>query len=364
MNRRANLLLLVLVGLTVFAGPALGAKNDSPAPGMPTVVPTPAKAGEPALTPLDQVQIKVWIAEYNEQGLRELGTNLEYKRFVRGVEGSGTLEQLNTNTFDPLNPDFSVTLPTPDQSLFGPPLRPDLSSLPGIQTQAGGGLVASIIDPGYGTVDGLFRAIEQKSEVNLVSKPEILVVDNGIAEIHAGGEVPYQSIKYNNQGVANLNVTWEDIGVNMKIQPLILPSEPTNSVKLNIEQLSVSDVVRIDNIRGIDLPVFATREQTGTVIVPDANTIVIGGLSSRIVQKTERRVPILGKIPLLGIAFRGRNSRATNSHLLIFVQPTIVDLRELTPEADKALNFWTSPEWQNSDRIKKEVVVMQEEPFQ
>jgi len=374
MKHSANLLLLLAAGLILAAPPVWGAKDEALSPAFPAApepsphakpIPAPpAPEGQPPrppLTPLDQVQIKVWIAEYNEQGLRELGTNLEYTRVVRGVEGSGSLQQLNTNTFDPLNPSFRVTLPAPDQTLFDPPLRPDLSPLAGVQTQAGGGLVASVISPGYGTVDSLFRAIEQKSEVNLVSKPEILVVDNGVAEIHAGGEVPYQNIQYTSAGVGQLNVTWENIGVNMRLQPLILPND---SVQLSIQDLSVSDVVRVDNIRGIDLPVFATRKQTGTVIVPSANTIVIGGLSSRIVQKTERRVPILGKIPLVGMAFRGRSSRATNSHLLIFVEPTIVDLRELTPEADKALNFWNSPEWQNSDRIEKEVVVMQEEPFQ
>lgn len=373
--KHAILLPLVLTLLVLCAAPAHGAdEKTSPAPGMPALpeasphakpIPAPpvpeGQPPRPPLKPLDQVQVKVWIAEYNEQGLRELGTNLQYKRVVRGVEQSGSLQQINTNTFNPLNPAFSVTLPAPDVTLFGPTLRPDLSPLAGVQTQAGGGLIASIIDPGVGTTDFLFRAIEQQSEVNLVSKPEILVVDNGIAEIHAGGQVPYQNLVYTAAGVGQLNVTWENIGVNMVLKPLILPND---SVELNITDLSVSDVVRVDNIRGIDLPVFATRKQTGIVTVPNANTFVIGGLSSRIVQKTERRIPILGRIPLVGIAFRGRNSRATESNLLIFVQPTIVNLRELTPEANRALSFWKSPEWDNSERIEKEVEVMQDDPFQ
>ena len=328
-----------------------------PAPDAPEGQPP-----QPPLEPLDQVQIKVWIAEYNEQGLRELGTNLQYTRVVRGVEQSGAVQQVNTNTFDPLNPAFRVTLPAPDQTLFDAPLRPDLApNVRGIQTQSGVGLVASAISTGTGTVDALFRGIEQKSEVNLVSKPEVLVVDNGIADIHAGGQVPYQNLVYTNQGVAQLNVTWENIGVNMRIQPQILPND---WIKLHIQELSVSDVVRVDNIRGVDLPVFATRKQTGVVTLPDASPFVIGGLTSNIVQKTERRVPFLGKVPLVGIAFRGRSSRASKSSLLIFVEPTIVDLRALTPEADRALNFWNSPEWVHSDRIRSEIEVLQHDPFQ
>ena len=328
-------------------------------PAMPPKLPTPEVA-EGEMKSLDQVQIKVWITEYNTQRLRELGTNLKYTRVVRGVEESGSLQQINTNTFNPLNPSFTATLPVPDQTLFDAPLRPDQNTgVSGIQTQAGGGLVASILSPGYGTVDALFRGIEQQSNVDLISKPEVLVVDNGIAEIHAGGQVPYQNLVYTAAGVGQLNVTWENIGVNMQLQPQILPN---GTVKLDIKDLGVSDVVRVDNIRGIDLPVFATRKQTGNVIVPDGSAFVIGGLTSRVVQKTERRVPILGSIPLIGIGFRGRNSRATFSNLLIFVEPTIVNLRELTPDARNALNFWNSPEWQNSDRIGKEVDFMQEEP--
>ncbi|HUW61769.1 MAG TPA: type II and III secretion system protein [Candidatus Bathyarchaeia archaeon] len=375
MMRALTVLLLILLVSATGVAWGQAAPPGTPMPKMPDA-PTPSEHAaarlaapavpegqppRPPLKPLDQVQIKVWITEYNERGLRELGTNLQYTRVVRGVEQSGTVQQISTNTFNDLNPSFSATLPAPDETLFDPPLRPDQNtSLAGIQTQAGGGLVASILGPGYGTVEALFRAIEQKSEVDLVSKPEVLVIDNGIAEIHAGGQVPYQNIAYTAAGVGQLNVTWENIGVNMQLQPLILPN---NSVQLDIKDLGVSDVVRVDNIRGIDLPVFATRKQTGNVIVPDGNTFVIGGLSSRVVQKTERRVPILGKIPLIGIGFRGRNSRATNSHLLIFVQPTIVDLRELTPEANNALNFWRSPEWQNSERIGREVTAMEEEPF-
>ena len=69
---------------------------------------------------------------------------------------------------------------------------------------------------------------------------------------------------------------------------------------------------------------FAKRSQTGSVLVPNGQALVIGGLSSRVTRRTERRVPILGKVPVLGIAFRGRRSEVQNIHLLIFVSPTVV----------------------------------------
>jgi type II secretory pathway component GspD/PulD (secretin) len=119
--------------------------------------------------------------------------------------------------------------------------------------------------------------------------------------------------------------------------------------------------VLLKDARGVDLPIFAMRSQTGVVVVPNGQALVIGGLSSRTVHRTERAVPIIGKIPFLGMPFRGRNSRAVNSHLLIFVSPTIVNLRNLTDEAKSAMEFWQDRRWENSERITKEVEATQNE---
>jgi len=320
----------------------------------------PAEAPPPApLAPLDQVQIQVWITETTENGLRELGTNLQYTRIVRGVDQGGTVEEVRTSVFNPLNPQFNVTMPVPDATYFTSLRNDPANPFAGLPDQYGGGVIANVISPGYGQIDAAFRGVEQKSDVDLISKPEILVVDNGQAQIHAGGQVPFQNITYSDKGVGQLQVTWQNIGVNMNLQPQILPND---TIKLNITELNVSDVVRFDTIRGIDLPVFANRSQTGEVLVPNGQTLVIGGLSSRVIRKTERRVPILGRIPLLGMAFRGRTSEAVNSHLLIFVSPTIINLREMSPEAERALTFWQDRRWENSERISKEIAFMQQGP--
>lgn len=348
MMRTAKVFILP-IALILLAPAALGQEEAAPAEAPP---PAP-------LVPLDQVQIQVWITETTEDGLRELGTNLQYTRVVRGVEQNGTVEEIRTNVFNPQNPQFNVTMPVPDSTYFTSLRNDPTNPFAGLPDQYGGGVIANVISPGYGQIDAAFRGVEQKSDVDLISKPEILVVDNGQAQIHAGGQVPFQNIAYNDKGVGQLKVTWQNIGVNMNLQPQILPND---TIKLNITELNVSDVVRFDTIRGIDLPVFANRSQTGEVLVPNGQTLVIGGLSSRVIRKTERRVPILGRIPLLGMAFRGRTSEAANSHLLIFVSPTIINLREMSPEAERALTFWQDRRWENSERISKEIAVMQQGP--
>lgn len=321
-------------------------------------VPPPPTTASPPSENFRQVQMHVWISETNDQGLRDIGANLLYQRFLD--QDGDHVQQISTNVFDPANPRFSVTLPAPDQTNFNAPLRPDQDGdiTNGIQTQSGAGLTFSLIETNHGQLDVTFRAIEQHNDVDLISKPELLVIDGITAEIHAGGKVPYQSLTYDDKGVPFLNVAFKNVGVSMKIKPII---ETDNLIRLDIEQLEVTDVSRVDNIRGVDLPVFSKRSQTGIVLVPEGQALVIGGLSSQVTRRTERRVPLLGRIPILGIPFRSRKSEVQNTHLMIFVAPTVVDLREMTPAALNALDFWRNGSWNNEEAISEEIRQMQSE---
>ncbi len=283
-----------------------------------------------------QVEIQVWISETSEDGLRNLGANLRFNRFVRHqldaegnpqpIEQSGSVQSIRTDVFQPNDNRFTVTLPEPDRTYFTnyQTLRQrgqtDLSGKPGFQQQSGLGIEFDVLDVGRGTIEGVFRGIEQGSDFDLYSKPEILVLNEHKAEIHAGGSVPFQDVKYDAKGVPTLNVGYEPVGVKLIMTPKIVEQQ----VELDIETLEVTDYAISRNIRGVDLPVFSTRSQTGPVVVPNGQTLVIGGLSTRRLRRSEQRVPLVGRVPILGIFFRGRDTEAQNSHLLIFVSPTMV----------------------------------------
>ncbi len=328
--------------------------EEVPPPEEPPAVPT---------GPVDvrQVQIQVWISETNEIGLRDIGANLNYRRFVHGEEQSGSVQQVTTNLFDPVSDFRSVALPVPDQNYFERPMRPDEDNNlgTGLQTREGFGMTASVVMSDTGTIEGVFRAAESRTDVDLISKPELLVINNGLATIRAGSQVPYQDVAYPH-GQPSLSVDWRDIGVNLQIQPVILPND---FVQLNINELEVTDITRIDSVQGVDLPVISKRSQTGVVLVPNGQTLVVGGLSSRVIRRTERRVPVMGALPIVGMPFRARKSEANVTHLLVFVSPTIVDLRNMQHDSINALEFWRErgADWRNADRIEREIELMEQE---
>src|SRR5690606_28199451 len=109
----------------------------------------------------------------------------------------------------------------------------------GVQTQSGAGMTFSIISSDIGRIDGVFRSIERNNDVDLISKPELLVIEGQPAQIQAGGKVPYQSLQYDNRGLPQLLVAFQNIGVNMNITPTV---RTDNLVELNITELNVQDV--------------------------------------------------------------------------------------------------------------------------
>jgi hypothetical protein len=256
-------LMCVLASLIAFG------QEEPPLSEPPPVVAQPAEIVSAAPPPdtaddIRQVQIQIWISQTDEDGLRELGTNLNYTRFVRGNEQSGSVERIETNTFDifDTNPTdnrpqtFETTLPAPDSNPFPDNVRlsPDTANVfapsgntlvarpnrPGefnVNTYRGVGLSWSIIDADRGTLDGIFRGIETKTDSDLISKPEILVMNENTASIQAGEEFPYQKVVYDG-GNPQLSVDWKRIGVNLELKPTILSDE--DLVQIDITNLKSS----------------------------------------------------------------------------------------------------------------------------
>ncbi|GMV99471.1 MAG: hypothetical protein AMXMBFR84_06100 [Candidatus Hydrogenedentota bacterium] len=376
-----------IASLCIFAACWLATAQD-PAPAPPPADPAAAAAPPPAEAPppppppppqpldipIRQVQIQVWISQTDEDGLREIGSNLNYVRRVRDDETGAAVERVRTNTFDPTSGPFTTVLPAPDGGPYRDNVRltPESNTpwTPGnilltdpnnpeeffVDTRAGAGLTYSIIDDDRGTIEGLIRAIESKTDSDLISKPSLLVVDKAKATIKTGDEIPYQNVEYKN-GQPVLGITWKPIGVNIQLMPQILGE---GLIAIDITQLEVIDRLRDTPIQGLQVPIFSTRSQSGSVLIPNGESLVIGGLSSRVVRSAERRVPIVGKLPFVGAPFRGRRNEALNSHLLVFIMPTEVNLRDTNETMQGALDFWRETEWRNRERIEEEIQYMED----
>ncbi|MBR0551020.1 type II secretion system secretin GspD [Sphingomonadaceae bacterium LXI357] len=180
----------------------------------------------------------------------------------------------------------------------------------------------------------LVQALGRSSDANLLSTPQVTVLDNAPAEIVVGQNVPFRTGSFTTDG-NSLNpfttIERKDVGITLKVIPRINAGEV---VRLDVSQ-EVSSLVNA-NITGAADLITNRRQITTTVLADDGETIVLGGLISDDRMHTEQRVPVLGDIPILGNLFKSRQESQTKRVLFIFLKPTILRDTEAATELAKA----------------------------
>jgi len=275
----------------------------------------------------NQVQIEALIVEVRTTSGTELYADSDYRRLVRGVERSGSIERALVKTSPAATGDM-VTVPMANLPVETDQLRTGDSVFDENDEPADGaktlpGLMASfdVIEGDWGTFYLNLRILQVEGNAEIVSRPIVLVVEGTPAEIHAGREVPYQSIKYKSPTNLEMNTVWKPVGVRLQVTPTI---EPPDRIKLNIEDVSVSSLLQYENIRGVEMPKFQSREETTVAYVKDGGTLVIGGLLADTMRVSQTKVPLLGDIPLLGFLFRGKSTERQRTDLYIIMRPSII----------------------------------------
>ncbi len=169
----------------------------------------------------------------------------------------------------------------------------------------------------------LLRALSADTNVNVLSTPSLLTLDNQEAEIVVGQNVPFVTGQYTNastgtDGATNpfQTIQREDVGIKLKVSPQI---NEGHAVQLQIEQ-EVSSISR-DTTAG-----FITNKRSikTTVIIEDGNMVVLGGLIDENLQQVSQKVPGLGDVPILGSLFRSQSTQKVKRNLMIFLRPVIV----------------------------------------
>ena len=164
--------------------------------------------------------------------------------------------------------------------------------------------------------------LKQSSRTNLVSAPKITTLDNQEAEIIVGTVVPIATYEHLVQTGALQITGYEEkkVGVRLLVTPHIGP-DSTMLLAVNPE---ISEIIEY---RGQfnERPVTSTRSALTQVEVKSGETVMIGGLIREVDMKVERKVPILGDIPLLRLLFRHKTTMKEKVDLMIFITPHLIE---------------------------------------
>jgi general secretion pathway protein D len=169
--------------------------------------------------------------------------------------------------------------------------------------------------------------LESRTNTNVLSNPRIVTLDNQPAKINVGSKYPLPKYTYSDTQDRLVISGWEYIEygltfnvtphvngqgvVTMDIEPVIMDS--SSSVKFTFSSTAVTDV-----------PILSTESAKTSVMIKDGDTLVIAGLIKDTVEKTVRRVPFLGYIPILGWPFQNTIDVHNKKDLVIFLTPYII----------------------------------------
>ncbi|OGT46264.1 MAG: hypothetical protein A3F17_09065 [Gammaproteobacteria bacterium RIFCSPHIGHO2_12_FULL_41_15] len=178
------------------------------------------------------------------------------------------------------------------------------------------GLAVAKLGGGF-TLDLELSALEREGKIQLVSTPSLVTSNLQPAYIQTGEEIPYQ-IATSSGATA---IEYKDAVLRLEVTPQIT-SDSRVLLNLLVSNNRRGDVITLEN-GGQAIPI-RTEEERSQVLVDNGQTIVLGGVYREDKRSVIRRVPFLGRIPILGFLFRHKNERNTHDELLIFLTPHVI----------------------------------------
>lgn len=186
------------------------------------------------------------------------------------------------------------------------------------------------IFPNYSLTAQLNFFVEDK-RVKILANPRVLTLDNLAAQIEILEQVPYTYTSQSTEGSSSITSTqFKDVGIKLYVTPHIT-KDKFISLTVKAEQSFVASFVGTTNEPSID-----SRKVDTNFMLKNGESVVIGGLRKKDNTTTIDKIPLLGDIPFLGKLFRKEVKEVTDTELLIFITPHVLEESPITVrEEDK-----------------------------
>jgi type IV pilus assembly protein PilQ len=181
-------------------------------------------------------------------------------------------------------------------------------------------------------IDAQIRAEQEDINAKLLANPRILVLDNELAVFDIVTEHPYVERTITGNTVTE-TVKFKPVGTKLQVQPHVTRD---GMLRLHIMPefgVKVGDVTMLSGT----VPIVDTRKVDTIALVEDGQTVVIGGLRKKEATQQTNKVPLLGDLPVIGLLFRFEGEDVTNSELVVFITPRIIERPILSEDEQEAL---------------------------
>ncbi len=178
------------------------------------------------------------------------------------------------------------------------------------------------------TFKNIIEALKEQGDLRIVSKPQVRTINNQPAIIKVGTDRTFFRVEsVTDTTTAGSTTTTNDIpqtitvGLVMSITPQIsADGKVTLDISPVITALSGEEV----SANGSKAPILDIKQVSSVVSVRSGQPVIIGGLIKHENSRADRKVPLLGDIPLIGGLFRGTHRIKQSSELVIFITPYVI----------------------------------------
>lgn len=192
---------------------------------------------------------------------------------------------------------------------------------------------------GSTNIDAIIRAEQENVCATLLANPRILVLDNEHAIFKSVSEIPYQQLRETSAGGSIGTTEFREVGVALEVIPHVVTADKMVRMRVMPKFSIVTGSVIVGGFTVTSpQPVVDSRTADTTLLVRDNQTIVLGGLKKKEVQKQTNKVPWLGDIPGLGWLFKFNGEETVISELVVFITPKIVEEPVMSPEETEMLD--------------------------
>lgn len=206
------------------------------------------------------------------------------------------------------------------------------SSMPNVSNAAEGVLSVGGVQDAV-TFNAALEALAVNDNVSIISRPKIAVREGGRADISNTSRIPYLGISgiNNTGGFTAAQVQYQEVGVKLFVVPRVVG---TQTVALNIDveqsQITGSETVLLTSTdQPVQVPVVSQRSARTVVYLQPGQAVILGGLITERSVENERKVPLLGDIPLIRHLFRSEFTRKEQTNVLFFIRPRILQGSDL-----------------------------------
>lgn len=252
---------------------------------------------------VQQIQLRVTIAEVSRTATRALGINLQ------GAGGTA----------------FGASMPGAIQPLsMGWPDKTAITGSPMAFTTTGGD---QIVQGAVTIFGGLTRAnlqafivaMQDNNLLHILAEPTLVTLNGREASFLAGGEFP---VPVAQEGGA-VTVEFREYGTRLRFTPTVLAGQ---RIRLNImPEVSEPDTSNSVVVGGLPVPGKLTRSANTTIELGSGQTFAIAGLLSQRTSAIVSRIPGLGDLPILGVLFRSVRYQKNETELVIIVTPELIE---------------------------------------